>query len=127
MKFSKWVGALFAVLVIGSCFLPWVYIETIHKNITGFDATGTNFGKPGLMNCIVSIAALVLFLIPKISARRANIFVCAFNLAWTIRNFIIIPACLAGDCPEKKVGIYCILLASILMLLTSLFPKEINS
>jgi hypothetical protein len=31
-------------------------------------------------------------------------------------------ACQAGDCPVKKTGLYCILLASVVMLVSALFP-----
>lgn len=128
MKFSKWLGIAFALLVIGSCFLPWVYIGPINKTITGIDATGTNFGKPGLMNIIVSSIAIVLFLFSNVGAKRANIFASAFNMAWAARNFIIIPACAGGDCPEKKFGIFCIAVFSVFMLIAALLPDvKINN
>jgi hypothetical protein len=122
MKFSKWVGVVMALLVIGSCFLPWVYIEPINSTISGVDAPNTNFGKPGLMNIIVSVLAICFFLVQRIWAKRTNIFVCAFNLAWTARNFIIIPACAAGDCPTKKIGLFLVVLFSIFMMVAALFP-----
>jgi hypothetical protein len=122
MKFSKWVGVAMALLVIGSCLLPWVYIEPINSTVTGVSAPGTNFGKPGLMNIIVSVLAIFLFLIQRVWAKRTNIFLCAFNLAWTARNFIIIPACAAGDCPTKKIGIFLVALFSIFMMVAALFP-----
>ena len=46
----------------------------------------------------------------------------ALNLAWAIRNYFIISACRGGDCPVKKIGLYIIVLASVVMLVTALFP-----
>jgi hypothetical protein len=43
-------------------------------------------------------------------------------MAWAIRNYFIISACHGGDCPEKHNGIYLVLLASLLMLVSALFP-----
>ena len=96
MRYVKWIGIAAGFLLIVSCFTPWVFIES---------------------------KKIVLFtFVQKIWAKRLNLFVTAINMGWAVRNFFIIAACQGGECPEKKSGIYFMLLASILMLISSLFP-----
>jgi hypothetical protein len=44
------------------------------------------------------------------------------NIAWAIRNYFIISMCREGECPEKQIGLWLVLLASILILIAALFP-----
>ena len=131
MKWIKWMGIMAALLLIASCFTPWVFIAMKNITVSGVDATGTSFGKPGYLHFILSGLFICFMLIPKIWTKRANLLVCGFNLAWSIRNFIIISACYMGECPEKKPGLYLIIIASAIMLLASFFPdvklKETDS
>jgi hypothetical protein len=122
MKFSKWVGLFAVLLLIFSAFQPWITIPARQLTITGLDTTGTNFGKPALMNIIISSIAAIFFIIPPLMAKRANVFVCTLNMAWAIRNFILLSICRTGECPEKQHGIYLLLVASLIMMAASLFP-----
>jgi len=81
-----------------------------------------NFGRPGLMNIFCSVGAALFFLLPRIWAKRTNVFFCGFNIAWSIRNMILFSRCYAGDCPEKTASLYIILAASAVMLLMSFIP-----
>lgn len=83
---------------------------------------GTNFGKPALINLIVSAIAAVFFLYSAVMAKRANLFLCAFNFAWSVRNYIIVSTCRAGECPEKRFGLYLLLISSVIIMVASLFP-----
>ena len=122
MRWMKWIGLLSAVLLIVSCFTPWVFIESKNITISGVDTTGTSFGKPGYFHFIMAGIYIIFTLIPRVWSQRSNLLICAFNLAWAIRNFIIISACRMGECPAKERGLYLSLLASALMLLSSFFP-----
>lgn len=122
MRYMKWIGLAAAVLLVVSCFSPWVLIEEKNITISGIDTTGTNYGKPAYLHFFLSFFFIIFTLVPRIWAKRANLAVAALNIAWAIRNFIIISACQAGDCPVKKSGIWMMGLASLLMLLSSFFP-----
>jgi hypothetical protein len=122
MRWMKWLGLLAAILLIISCFTPWVVIESRHMVISGVDATGTNFGKPGYFHFILTGLFLIFLITPRIWAKRSNLLIGAVNIAWAIRNFIIITACHMGECPEKKSGIYFTVFASAIMLLSTFFP-----
>lgn len=123
VKYLKWLGIFGILIVILACFIPWVYIPSKNITITGFKAMGTNFGKPGLLHIFLSIFILLGFIIPKIWIKRTNVFLCAINFAFAIRNYLLITACFAGECPEKKLGIFLILISSIIMMITALFPN----
>ena len=123
MRWMKWTGIIAgAGLLILSCFLIWVIIPSKKIEVTGVDATGTFFGKPGYFNLLMTFFFLAFSLIPKIWAKRINLLVTAMNFAWAVRNYFVISACRAGECPEKHAGIYLLLIASLVMLISSLFP-----
>jgi hypothetical protein len=123
MKYSKWIGLLSAIIVIIVCYTPWAYIPSAQLEIAGMFANGKhNLGKPGLMNIICCAGAAVLFLLPQIWAKRTNIFFCGFNIAWAIRNYILLSRCYSGECPVKKAGLYVLLTASATMLVLSFMP-----
>ena len=122
MRFMKWIGLLAIILLVVSCFLPWVFISSQNITVTGVDATGTNFGKPGYIHFLVGFFFLIFHFIPKLWAKRVNLLVVALNIAWAIRNFFIISMCREGECPQKQIGLWLVLLASALMLLAALFP-----
>jgi len=121
-KVLKWIGILAVLLQIAAAFLPWVYIESKELTLTGLDTTGTNYGKPSYLHIIFAAFFLVFTLIPRLWAKRVNLLVVALNLAWALRNFFMVSSCQGGECPVKKAGLFLSLTASILMLLSALFP-----
>ena len=118
----KWIGIAAAILLVISCFTTWVIIPSKNLVVTGVDAPGTNYGRPGYFNLLMTLFFVIFTLIPRIWAKRMNLLVAALNLAWTVRNYFIITACLAGECPEKHSGIFLLIVASVGMLVSSLFP-----
>jgi hypothetical protein len=122
MRYMKWIGLMAVILLVVSCFTPWVFIESKNIFVSGVDSTGTNFGKPGYFHFIFSFFFIIFHLVPKLWAKRWNLLVVALNVAWAARNYFIISACRDGDCPQKETGLYMVLLASILMLVAALFP-----
>ena len=122
MRYMKWIGLLAVLLLIFSCFIPWVIITSKNIIVSGVDATGTNFGKPGYAHFVLSFFFIIFHLIPKLWAKRSNLLIVALNLAWAVRNYFIISVCREGDCPEKQIGLWLVLVASVLMLVAALFP-----
>jgi hypothetical protein len=122
MKYSKWIGVIGVLVLILACFQPWMFVASKNLTISGFHTEGTNFGRPALVNVVLSAIAALLFLSSSVMGKRFNIFFCAFNMAWAFRNFLIMSICRSGECPEKKAGIYLLLAASLLMMIAALFP-----
>ena len=122
MRYMKWIGLLAIILLVVSCFLPWVIITSQNITVTGVDSTGTNFGKPGYAHFVLGFFFFILHFIPKLWAKRLNLIIVALNIAWAVRNYFIISMCREGECPEKQIGLWLVLAASVLMLLAALFP-----
>ncbi len=123
MKYSNYIGAISAIALIAFCFVPWVYIDSIQTTVTGLNSGRTNYGSPGAINIFLCIFSTILFLLHKIWAKRANLFVVTFNSAWSIRNFLLLTQCQMGECPGKRLGMYAVMTLSFLILLMALFPR----
>ena len=122
MRWMKWTGLAAVILLIISCFLKWVVIPSKNIIVSGVNAAGTSFGKPAYFHFFFSVFFILFTLVPRIWAKRVNLVVTAMNMAWAIRNYFVISACRGGECPEKHNGIYLIIVASLLMLASALFP-----
>ncbi|HVW61574.1 MAG TPA: hypothetical protein VHC48_16090, partial [Puia sp.] len=92
MKYSQWIGVAAALLLIGACYLPWAYFPDLHKEFTGFFSENNAYGRPGKIFVFFCGIAIILFLVPRIWAKRANIFVAAVILAFAIKSFILFTA-----------------------------------
>ena len=118
----KWIGVMAAILLIVSCFTPWVIIESKAITVSGIDATGTNYGKPGYFHFIFSFFFLLFTFIQKVWAKRFNLLVVAVNVAWAAKNYFLLTACAGGECPVSQIGLWLMLFASGVMLISSFFP-----
>jgi hypothetical protein len=123
MKHSQTIGIIAALAIIAVCFMPWVILPVRQQTITGMDATGTDFGKPGLLNIVISGATILFFLVPRIWAKRTNVFLAAVNLAWSVRNYLLVSTCLMGECPSKQPALFVLLFLALVVQLMSFLPK----
>jgi len=123
MKYSQTIGVVAALLLIICCYLPWSYIYSQQVTVTGVNAAVLTFGRPALTNIFVSSLMILFFLVPKIWAKRVNVFLGAINLAWSIRNYIVVSTCVFGECPEKKPALYALVLLAVATQLMSFFPQ----
>lgn len=119
------VGGLVAVLfLVTACFFPWVTIETKNIVVTGIQATGTGFGKPGYFHFLMAVLYLFFLFLKGEWSLKVNFFLAALNIGWALRNYIIISTCYGGECPVKHAALYCTLIASLLMLVVLLLPVK---
>lgn len=123
MKYSQQIGIAAALALIGLCFFPWTIILSKNLTISGFVAEGTSFGRPGLFHVFFCSAAIIFFAVPRIWAKRTNVFIGAINLAWAIRNYVLVSSCMFGECPEKQPALYGILACGIIIQIMVLFPR----
>ena len=123
MKYYKLIGWVTCLLLILSCFIPLAYYADIHKNFSGFYSEQNKYGKPGIVFVFIAVVSALLIYLDKIWAKRLHIFLCAFNIGYLIRTYILFAGCYNGYCPEKKFGIYLLVFSCILLLIVSLFPK----
>ncbi|MFM8806739.1 MAG: hypothetical protein ACKOD1_05195 [Sphingomonadales bacterium] len=124
MRSISWLGLAAVLLLAIACTMPWILIPSKQLIISGIEAEGTRYGKPGYLHLLLGTFYFIFTLVPTVWAKRANLLVVAFNMAWTIRNFLILSLCRGGECPQRLTGMYLLLLASVLMLVAALFPKK---
>jgi hypothetical protein len=124
MQSMRWLALLTAATVITACFFTWVSLEEKHFYIGGFfSSEGNRFGQPGLFHLILCSIYILFLLINRVWSLRTAFFVSAFNIAWAVRNFMLISACSGGVCPEKHTGLYAILIGSILLMVLTAFVR----
>ena len=109
--------------------MPWTYYadatitEEAQRTFTGFYSYRNNYGRPGKMLVTIGVIVFILMILPKIWAKRANLFVCALGVGYAVKTYILFVSCYNAYCPEKKAGIFLMLIASVVMLVSSAFPN----
>ena len=126
MSKNNLIGLAAAVTIIVSAFLPWLTVESKHLVFTGVHTAGSNFGEPGKLNVLVAAIAGVLFLFKRTWARRLNVFITAFLIAWTFRNMILFARCEMGICPHKEIGLYLSLAGALVAFFCVVIRKKPN-
>lgn len=123
LKFLHWLGIAACIALIVSCFLPWGYYGDINQTFTGFYSYQNQYGRPGKFLLPMGTLILVFMLLPKVWAKRANLFIAALTLAYAVKNYILFGSCYNNYCPQRLFGIYLVLTAASVMLLAVVFPS----
>ncbi len=110
------------IVLMIACFSPWTYHDDLHKTFTGFFTEKNMYGKPGKFLFFFSVLSTTLILIPKLWAKRTHILLSAFMLGYAIKTYILFTSCYNAYCPEKKYGIYLMMISCIVILLVSILP-----
>ncbi len=116
---------LFLILILSSC-ATWVVIASKNMKITGLNPGSSNYGSPGYLHILFGSIILLCMLVPKVWAKRTLFFVSTLNVAWAVRNFLLITICSGGECPVKQWGIFGVLISSILLFVLSFFDTNIR-
>ena len=122
-RYSKWLGLAALAALVLACFLPWAFYSDVNEAFTGFFSEGNVYGKPGKFLLIFgSITTLFIFL-KNLWVKRAALLLGGLNVAYAIKNFLLFGACYRGYCPDKRVGLYLMLIATIVLFITTLLPE----
>jgi hypothetical protein len=122
MKYSQWIGILAALVLIGSCFLPWTYHPDLNKHFTGFFSENNVYGRPGKVFMVLCAAAIVFYAVPRVWAKRWNLLITAITTAFALKSFIMFSGCYRGVCPDKQAGIWIMMMAAVAMLVMACLP-----
>jgi len=122
MKYYKWIGWCACALLIVSCFIPWAYYADLNKSFTGFFSEQNMYGKPAVFFIFFAIVSFVLIYLEKVWAKRTHIFLAALNIGYLIKTYILFTSCYNAYCPEKKFGLYLLILSSVALMVVSVFP-----
>ena len=126
MKYSQQIGVVAALALISICFLPWVYVGSLNLTLGGLNAKineNLTFGRQVVPHTIFCSLLIVFFLIPKVWAKRANLFMGFLNLSWAIKNYIIFSMCRQGECPEIKPALYLLVFFAVILQVCAFLPK----
>lgn len=123
MKYSQTIGILLCLLLIYCTTQPLVIIDSKHWVITGWATGESSFGQPGKFLAYISIVGILLFALPYIIAKRANMIFGALSIAWSIRNYLILSTCYMGECPQKQWALYACIVVSVGILIMTFLPK----
>jgi hypothetical protein len=126
MKYSQAIGIIAALSIIGICYMPWVFVpgpNVILSGVNGHVSEILYFGKPIKFYLFFLCIMIIFFVLPKIWAKRTNVFLGAIVLGYSIYNYLLFSLCREGVCPEKKKGIYLLLASALIVQLMALFPK----
>ncbi len=102
--------------------MPWVYYADLNKSFTGFFSEQNMYGKPGIFFTFIAAASIFLIYLDKIWAKRTCIFLSALNLGYLIKTYILFTSCYNAYCPEKKTGLFLVIISSIALMIVSIFP-----
>lgn len=122
MKYYKIIGLLACALLIVSCFLPWAYYADLNKTFNGFFSEGNNYGKPGKFFVFFAVVSIALIYLNKIWAKRLHLFLSALNIGYLIKTYVLFTSCYNTYCPEKRAGIYLLIISSVLIMIISISP-----
>jgi len=129
VKYLHWIGIAACITLIISCFLPWVYFtdsniaNEAERTFTGFYSFKNEYGRPGKFLLATGVMILVFTILPKLWAKRANLFIAAITLAYAVKSYILFSSCYNNYCPEKLYGLYLMLFSSIVIMIAVVFPK----
>lgn len=119
MKYLAPAGILLCIGMIISCFLPWTYHADINKTFTGFFSENNIYGRPGRYFVFFSLFCLTSFLLKNNILLRVQFFVAGIMMAYAVKTYILFVSCYRAYCPEKKEGIYLMIVFSILIFIAS--------
>ncbi len=123
------LGLIACIVMIVACFMPWTYYPNdlsipteAERTFTGFSTFKNYYGRPGKFLVVFAAMSLVLKLLPKIWAKRTDLFMCAVVLAYTLRCYFEFTGNYNGITPIAKPGIYMLLFSAIVMQVAAIFP-----
>jgi hypothetical protein len=122
LKYSQFFGIAAAIVLVISGFLPWTWHPDIQKYFSGFVSENNAYGKPGKVFIFLAVIAIVFYAVPRLWAKRWNVFVNAMTLAYAIKSFILFSGCYSGICPERQYGIWIMLVAAFAMMAAAVLP-----
>ncbi|MFM1794197.1 MAG: hypothetical protein RL642_582 [Bacteroidota bacterium] len=122
VRYSKWISLFAFALLLVACFMPWTYHADVSQNFTGFYSAKNIYGKPAKLLLVFAGITTLCSFVPVLWMKRTALLVGGLNVAYGIKNFLLFGSCYLGYCPEKKLGLFLMLIATIIIFLMSFFP-----
>ena len=127
MKHSQLIGIAACICLITVCFCPWIEVASLQQTfngINGYVNKDVSFGKQVLSHSFFCVLLCIFFLIPKVLAKRINIFIALVNMGWAFKNYILFSMCRQGECPIVKPALYLLVVFAIIIQVMTFLPKS---
>ena len=127
VRYSKWISLLAFLLLLGACFMPWTFHADINKSFNAFFTERNMYGKPGKLLLILAGITTACSFVKVLWLKRTAFLAGGLSVAYAIKNFLLFGSCYRGYCPEKQIGLYLMLLCSILIFIMAFLPEGNSS
>ena len=107
--------------------MPWAYYADLNETFNAFYSHNNVYGKPAKLLLSFSGFVVIAAFIKKLMFKRAALLVGGLTVAYAIKNFLLFGSCYRGYCPEKHIGLYLMLVASVVMFISTFFPEGKSS
>jgi hypothetical protein len=122
-KYSKWISLAAFLLLVWVCFMPWSYHADIDTYFTGFYSEKNLYGKPAKLLLVFTGITTVCSFVKLLWLKRTAFLSGGLGVAYAIKNFLLYGSCYLGYCPEKQLGLYFMLLLTILIFVMAFLPE----
>lgn len=122
-KYSKWISLATFLLLVWVCFMPWSYHADINQYFTGFYSEKNLYGKPAKLLLIFTGITTLCSFIPLLWLKRTAFLSGGLGVAYAIKNFLLFGSCYRGYCPEKQIGLYLMLVFTVLIFVMAFLPE----
>ncbi len=109
--------------------MPWVYYANdrfipteAERTFTGFYTYKNFYGKPGKFLVAFAAFSCILKLLPKVWAKRVDLFLSAVILAYALRCFFEFTGNYNGITPTVRPAMYMVLFSALVMQAAAIFP-----
>ncbi len=120
-------GITAGLLLILVCFLPWTHYVSINETFTGYHVkrfpNGPYYGRAGLIITILTGIILLGMLVNRTWIKKVNLFLAAMQVAYAVRTYILFTSSIFPGEVEKKAGVIMLIPLSVILLISSVFPK----
>ncbi|MEY2596047.1 MAG: hypothetical protein RI965_1319 [Bacteroidota bacterium] len=122
-RYSKWISLFAFILLLAACFMPWAYYADVDKHFTGFFSEKNIYGKPAKLLLVFAGYTSISSFFKHLWFKRSSLLVGGLNVAYAIKNFLLFGSCYRGYCPEKEIGLYLMLISSVVIFVMSFLPE----
>jgi hypothetical protein len=127
-KILYWLGRICCVLLIIACFMPWAYYSDssianeTQRTFTGFYSYQNYYGKPGKFLTFFAACSLLLKILPRVWAKRVDLFLCAIAMAYGLKSFFEYKGVYGSVVPQLHAGLFLMLGSLLVMMAAAIFP-----
>jgi len=123
VRYSKWISLASLLVLLAACFMPWTFHADINKTFNAFFSEKNMYGNPGKLLLVLGGITTLCSFLPVLWLKRTAFLSGGLNAAYAIKNFLLFGSCYRGYCPEKQLGLYLMLISSMVIFAMAFLPE----